>query len=72
LRAAANSGEKSVSQIIKLASEIIGASPLARIDYVEVVDIETFRPIETVGPNSLLALAVFFGKTRLIDNMRLG
>jgi pantoate--beta-alanine ligase len=72
LRAAANSGEKSVREIVKLVSEIIGASPLARIDYVEVVDIETFRPIEIVGPNSLLALAVFFGKTRLIDNIRLG
>jgi pantothenate synthetase len=30
------------------------------------------QPIETVRPNSLLALAVFFGKTRLIDNIRLG
>jgi pantothenate synthetase len=29
------------------------------------------RPIEIVRPNSLLALAVFFGKTRLIDNIRL-
>jgi len=72
LRAAADSDEKSVRQIIKLVSKIIGASPLARIDYAEVVDIETFRPIEIVGPNSLLALAVCFGKTRLIDNIRLG
>jgi len=71
LRAAADSGEKSVRQIVKLVTEIIGESCLALIDYVEVVDIETFRPIETVGPNSLLALAVFFGKTRLIDNIRL-
>jgi pantothenate synthetase len=30
------------------------------------------QPVETAGPNSLLALAVFFGKTRLIDNIRLG
>jgi pantoate--beta-alanine ligase len=71
LRAAANTGERSVNQIVKLATGIIGESPRARIDYVEVVDIETFRPMETVGPNSLLALAVFFGKTRLIDNIRL-
>jgi pantoate--beta-alanine ligase len=72
LRAAGNTGERSVRRIVKLVSDIIGASPLARIDYVEIVDIETFRPIETVEPNSLLALAVFFGKTRLIDNIRLG
>jgi len=39
---------------------------------VEVADAETLQPIETVRPNSLLALAVFFGKTRLIDNIRLG
>lgn len=71
LRAAANAGEKSVRQIVKLVSDIIGESPLARIDYVEVVDMETFRPIETVGANSLLVLAIFFGKTRLIDNIRL-
>ena len=44
---------------------------LARIDYVEVVDAETLKPVEMVRANSVLLLAVFFGKTRLIDNMRL-
>jgi pantothenate synthetase len=39
---------------------------------VEVVDAETLQPVETVRANSLLALGVFFGKTRLIDNIRLG
>jgi pantothenate synthetase len=39
---------------------------------VELVDAETLLPIATVRPNSLLAVAVFFGKTRLIDNIRLG
>jgi pantoate--beta-alanine ligase len=50
---------------------VIGEAPLGRIDYVELVDSETLQPVETVRPNSLLALAVFFGKTRLIDNIRL-
>jgi pantoate--beta-alanine ligase len=45
---------------------------LGRIDYVKLVDEETLQPIEMVRPNSLLAVAVFFGKTRLIDNIRLG
>jgi pantoate--beta-alanine ligase len=45
---------------------------MGRIDYAELVDAETLHPIETVRPNSLLAVAVFFGKTRLIDNIRLG
>ncbi len=72
LRAAASASEKSVRDIVDLARQVIGEAPLARVDYVEVVDAETLQPIETVRPNSLLALAVFFGKTRLIDNIRLG
>src|SRR5438445_262214 len=44
---------------------------LARIDYVEVVDAITLQPVEMAGPGSVLVLAVFFGRTRLIDNIRL-
>ena len=72
LQAAANSGKKSASEIVALAREVINEAPLARIDYVEVVDAETLKPVEMVRANSVLLLAVFFGKTRLIDNIRLG
>jgi pantoate--beta-alanine ligase len=72
LRAAANAGEKSARDVVDLARKVIREAPLARIDYVELVDAETLQPVEIVQPNSLLALAVFFGKTRLIDNSRLG
>jgi pantoate--beta-alanine ligase len=72
LLAAANAGNKSAREIVDLVRNVIGEAPLARIDYVELVDAETLQPVETVRPNSLLALAVFFGKTRLIDNIRLG
>lgn len=72
LRAAANAGNKSAREIVDLVSKVIGEAPLARIDYVELVDAETLQQVETIKPNSLLALAVFFGKTRLIDNIRLG
>jgi pantoate--beta-alanine ligase len=72
LRAAANAGKKSARDVVDLARKVIGEAPLARIDYVELVDAETLQPVEIVQPNSLLALAVFFGKTRLIDNSRLG
>jgi len=72
LRAAANAGSKSAREIVDLVSKVIGEAPLARIDYVELVDAETLQQVETIRPNSLLALAVFFGKTRLIDNIRLG
>ena len=71
LLAAGKSGKKSAKEIVDLAREMISEAPLARIDYVALVDAETLQPLETVQPNSLLALAVFFGKTRLIDNIRL-
>ena len=71
LLAAANASEKSARGIVDLARKMIGEAPLAQIDYVELVDAETLQPVEMVGPNSLLALAVFFGKTRLIDNILL-
>ena len=66
------SGKKSAKDAVDLARKIIGEAPLARVDYVDLVDAGTFQPIEVVRPNSLLALAVFFGKTRLIDNIVLG
>jgi pantoate--beta-alanine ligase len=71
LLAAKNAGKKSASDVVALAQRAINEAHLARIDYVEVVDAETLKPIEIGGPNSVLLLAVFFGKTRLIDNIRL-
>jgi pantoate--beta-alanine ligase len=64
--------ERSARAIVDLARGVIGGAPLARIDYIDLVDAESLQPIELVRPNSLLALAVFFGKTRLIDNTLLG
>jgi pantoate--beta-alanine ligase len=64
-------GERLASAIIAAARKIIDTSPLARIDYLELVNANTLQPIEIVQPNSLIALAVFFGETRLIDNIRL-
>jgi len=43
--------------------------PLARVDYAEVVDAETFEPVVRVSRPSYIVLAVFVGKTRLIDNL---
>ena len=71
LLAAKNSGKKSANDIVSLAQRVINEAHLARIDYVEVADAETLKPVEAAGRNSVLLLAVFFGKTRLIDNMRL-
>jgi pantoate--beta-alanine ligase len=51
--------------------EILSSVPLARIDYVEVVDAETMQPLETVVEPALCAIAVYIGETRLIDNIAL-
>ena len=71
LQAAASSGKKSARDIIALVQELINEAHLARIDYVAAVDAETLKPVENAGPNTVLLVAVFFGKTRLIDNLRL-
>ena len=48
--------------------EFVTAAPLARLDYVEFFDSETLQPVQQVKRGTQMALAVFFGKTRLIDN----
>lgn len=55
----------------KIVAETIKSSPLFKIDYVEIVDTETFFPVEKVSGTSLLAVATFLGETRLIDNVLL-
>jgi pantoate--beta-alanine ligase len=64
-------GENSVTKLIDAASEVIESAKDARVDYISIVDRENLQPLETLRPNSLIALAVFIGKTRLIDNLRL-
>ncbi len=71
LLAAAKNTETSAQALVRQVRAQIERAPLARIDYVEVVNAENLRPIELVRQNALLAVAVFFGKTRLIDNIRL-
>ena len=48
--------------------EKIQSEPLARIDYVEIVDGLSMQPVDTVQSPTLAAIAVYIGKTRLIDN----
>ena len=72
LLAAKNAGKESANDVVALAKRVINEAHLARIDYVEVADAETLKPVEIAGPNSVLLLAVSFGNTRLINNMRLG
>lgn len=65
---AMEAGEKSALNIVRLIREEIESEPLAKIDYVEVVDWGTLEPVERTDRTVLVAIAVFIGKTRLIDN----
>lgn len=54
--------------VISEMKKVIEAEPLARIDYVQVVDALNMQPVEKVDKSVLVAMAVYIGKTRLIDN----
>lgn len=61
-------GEKNASKVKKTITDIIEKEPLAKIDYVEVVDWNTLEPVDKIDGPVLTAIAVYIGKTRLIDN----
>lgn len=61
-------GETNAEKIVSEMTKLIESEPLARIDYVSAVDGITMMPITTVKNPSLFAMAVYIGKTRLIDN----
>lgn len=64
-------GERSVAAILAAARGVIATAPLARIDYLEVVNTETLQPAAEASPDSIIVVTAFFGQTRLIDNLRL-
>lgn len=64
-------GETSSARVITAARKVIAAAQSARIDYINIIDGDTLQPLQSVQPNARIALAVFIGKTRLIDNMAL-
>jgi pantoate--beta-alanine ligase len=66
--ASARAGETDAARLVAGIRAAIAAEPLARIDYVEAVDDETLEPVTAIAKPTLLALAVWFGKARLIDN----
>ena len=67
-KAAVEAGERDAAALKALMGGIIEAEPLARIDYVEVVDGVTMQPTDAIGAMALVAMAVYIGSTRLIDN----
>ncbi|HUD70793.1 MAG TPA: pantoate--beta-alanine ligase [Dongiaceae bacterium] len=68
---AVRAGETDAARVIARVQALIAAEPLARIDYVDAVDDETLESVTVIERPVMLALAVWFGKARLIDNLRL-
>ena len=65
---AIDNGERDSQKVISIIRENLEKEPLARIDYVEVVDFENIQRIARIEGETLVAIAVYIGKTRLIDN----
>jgi pantoate--beta-alanine ligase len=64
-------GERSGDLVRRHMQDVLKAEPLAQVEYAEVVDAESFQPVETLQGRRVLPLAVRVGGTRLIDNLRL-
>jgi pantoate--beta-alanine ligase len=62
-------GVRDALELQRSLRKILESEPLARVDYAEIVDAETFEPVVRVGRSSYALLAVYIGRTRLIDNM---
>ncbi|MFR2716643.1 MAG: pantoate--beta-alanine ligase [Anaerococcus obesiensis] len=58
----------SVKEVLKKMEEIISSEKLAKIDYIQAVDLETIKNVDNFNKDTLVAIAVYIGKTRLIDN----
>lgn len=61
-------GERDCKKILAAMTAEIEKEPLAKIDYVKIVDLDTMQQVEKIDRGILAAIAVYIGKTRLIDN----
>ena len=65
-------GQRDALNLIKIIKATIEREPLAKIDYIEIVDSLTLKSISKIETSVLIAIAVYIGKTRLIDNFTYG
>jgi len=65
-------GERDAEKLRQIMREVTASEPLAQMQYVSCADYDTLEELETVTGKTLLSMAVFLGKTRLIDNFVLG
>lgn len=71
-KAAHEAGERDADKLRVLMSETINAEPLAKLQYVSCADYDTLEELQTIHGKALLSMAVYLGKTRLIDNFVIG
>ncbi|MBI3179908.1 MAG: pantoate--beta-alanine ligase [Deltaproteobacteria bacterium] len=64
-------GERRAPALIAEAKGVVARARTARVDYIEIVDAESLTPVEHIDREVVCALAVYVGKTRLIDNRRI-
>jgi pantoate--beta-alanine ligase len=67
-----DSGERAAEKLRALVRATVAAEPLARLQYISCADYDTLEELETVRGKALLSMAVYVGKTRLIDNFVIG
>ena len=67
-KAAYERGERDAGKLLESMKGILGSEPLAQVQYVSCADYITLQELDVVRGKTLLSMAVFFGKTRLIDN----
>ena len=63
-------GERDAARLAGRIEDIIAGEPLVRLDYAEIVEAESLEPVVEVRGDTLILLAVYIGRTRLIDNLR--
>jgi pantoate--beta-alanine ligase len=63
-----DNGERDADQLRQVMKDVLASEPLAQMQYVSCADYDTLEELETVTGKTLLSMAVFMGKTRLIDN----
>jgi pantoate--beta-alanine ligase len=67
-KSAYDSGEREAGRLCALVRETVAGEPLARLHYVSCADYDSLEELETVRGKALISMAVYVGKTRLIDN----
>jgi pantoate--beta-alanine ligase len=70
-KARIDAGERDAAAVRRAMLDRLAEAPLGRLDYAAVVDAGSLRPLERLGGDVLIALAIYFGTTRLIDNLPL-